>query len=105
MEPRHAKDRSINTRCSSKRQMAWKKFTNANKMQTKKYTRKHIELSRSSPFSASRFDIIRYFGDDEDVVDETLAPEEEAGQFTFGTTVGQTGGRQQFSFGEDVNMT
>lgn len=53
----------------------------------------------------ARFDAVRYFGDDEDVVDETLAPEQQAGQFTFGSTVGQTGGQQQFSFGEDVNMT
>jgi len=46
-----------------------------------------------------------YFGDEEDAVDESLAPERQAGQFAFGSTINQTGGQQQFSFGEDVNMT
>jgi len=43
-----------------------------------------------------------YFGEEEDVVDTTLAPGQEAGQFAFGT--GPPSGTQQFNFGDDVNM-
>jgi hypothetical protein len=57
------------------------------------------------PFNGWKFDVVRYFGDEEDIVDESLAPEEQAGQFAFGSAAGQTDGQQQFSFGDDVNMT
>jgi hypothetical protein len=45
-----------------------------------------------------------YFGDDddEDVVDTDLAPEQQAGQFAFGT---DPTAQQQFHFGDDVNMS
>ena len=40
--------------------------------------------------------------DDEDVVDTDLAPEQQAGQFAFGT---DPTAQQQFHFGDDVNMS
>jgi importin subunit alpha-1 len=47
---------------------------------------------------------ISYFGDDdEDGVDTTLAPGQQAGQFAFGTGVEPAA--QQFHFGDDINMS
>jgi hypothetical protein len=48
--------------------------------------------------------MISYFGDEEDVIDSTLAPEQEAGQFAFGTTI-DPATQQQFNFADDVNMS
>lgn len=72
-------------------------------MQIKKSTRKHTILLIRKTASFSPDD--RYFGDDdEDVVDGTLAPDQQAGQFAFGTGVDPTA-QQQFHFGDDVNMS
>lgn len=45
-----------------------------------------------------------YFGDEEDDVDATLAPEQQAGQFTFGSNT-DSSAKPQFNFGEDINMS
>jgi len=55
-------------------------------------------LPKENPFNWSS-----YFGDEEDVIDSAVAPEQEAGQFAFGTL--DPSAQQQFSFGEDVNMS
>lgn len=44
-----------------------------------------------------------YFGDEEDEIDPSLAPEQQSDQFAFGST--DSAKQQQFSFGEDVNMS
>ena len=105
MEIRPSQDLLINMPYSLKKQMVWRKFMNANKMRTKKSIKRPIELSKRKLFQEESIDVLRYFGDEEDVADESLAPEQQAGQFTFGSTNDQTGEPQQFSFGEDVTMT
>jgi len=44
-----------------------------------------------------------YFADEEDEIDPSLAPEQQSGQFAFGST--DPSAQQQFNFGEDVNMS
>ena len=52
-----------------------------------------IETYYSSTISVDWFS---YFGDEEDVIDSTLAPDQQAGQFTFGSTIDPSA-RQQFN--------
>jgi len=92
----------INMPSSSKRRMAWRRFMSAKRIQTRISTRRHIILS----IRIVRPSLLwhnRYFGDDEDAVDPTLAPEQEAGQFAFGSNLDPSS--QQFHFGDDVNMS
>src|ERR1700727_675854 len=95
------RESSINTRFSSKKQMEWKRFMNVNKTQIKRSTRKHTTSSTRMLFKFCTDSI--YFGGecDEDVVDSDLPPEQQAGQFAFGT---DPTAQQQFHFGDDVNM-
>jgi len=44
-----------------------------------------------------------YFADEEDEIDQSLAPEQQSGQFAFGSS--DPSAQQQFNFGEDVNMS
>jgi hypothetical protein len=44
-----------------------------------------------------------YFGDEDELIDTDIAPEEEAGQFAFGSNVDSSS--QQFNFEEDVTMS
>ena len=63
-----------------------------------------ISYHRKVLFVANSFNWFSYFGDEEDVIDSTLAPEQQAGQFAFGSTIDPSA-QQQFNFGEDVNMS
>jgi hypothetical protein len=99
----HNLDPLINTRSSSKKQMEWKRSTNANRTRIRRFTRRHItSLKRIFP-KGTPLNLYSYFGDEEDVIDTAVAPEQEAGQFAFGTL--DPSAQQQFSFGEDVNMS
>ena len=102
-ETLHNQDLSTNTLSLLKRRMEWKRFMNANRMQIRKFTRRHI-ISSKRTVRCNSFNWFSYFGDEEDVIDSTLAPEQQAGQFAFGSTIDPSA-QQQFNFGEDVNMS
>jgi len=45
-----------------------------------------------------------YYADEEEIIDQSLAPVQEAGQFAFGGNI-DSSTQQGFNFADDVNMS
>jgi hypothetical protein len=77
---------------------------NVNRMRITTFTRKlTISLRRISCLNEpSNWN--SYYGDEEEIIDHSLAPGQEAGQFAFGSNV-DASTQEGFNFADDVNMS